>query len=599
MENTIIVSRLSALRRVMAEEHIDCYLATSSDPHMSEYVGGHFQVTEYLSGCTSDNVVLLITADDARLWTDGRYFISAAKELEGTGITLMRIGEPDVETAEQVLRRTLQQEMTLAADFSALSAMSGMLFSNIAASGGASFRDCGDLVDRIWSDRPPLASHPVQLLPESVTGASFSEKIKELRKRMSGVSALVLTKLDDLMYLLNIRGRDIDCNPVALCYGIITADSLHFFIQDSERTPEFDRYAKENGFRVSPYEAFLPALKEISFSGPVMLDPNSVNFAVWNIVREKTKIRSVQNPTSDMKAVKNETELSRSKEAYLYDSAAVCRFLFWLKQAMQKGETITETDAASYLDGLRSELPGYFDLSFPTISAYGENAAMAHYAASQEHPVILKPEGFLLVDSGGQYLTGTTDVTRTISLGTLTDEMKRDFTLVAAANLALLTARFPYGCTGRNLDTFARAPLWAHGIDFNHGTGHGIGYILNVHEGPQNISWHKVRSLSEAVFEPGMITSDEPGIYREGKYGIRTESIVLCEEDETTEFGRFLHFTPLTFVPIDLDALDLNYLEPGDIAKLNAYHAQVREKILPLLKSEAEQDWLIEATRRI
>ncbi|MDO4614760.1 MAG: aminopeptidase P family protein [Lachnospiraceae bacterium] len=599
MKNINIPERLAALRSAMDEEQISFFLASSSDPHMSEYVGDYFKVTEYLSGCTSDNVVLLISPEEAWLWTDGRYFISAAKELSGTGITLMKIGEPGVETAESVLRRLLKAGQTLAADTSCLTALSGMLFSRIAASCGAGFRDCRGFIDRIWTDRPLLSSHPVQILPDAVTGASCETKIAELRRRMNGAAALVITKLDELMYLLNLRGRDIACNPVALSFGIVTAENVHLFIQDSERTAEFDAYAAANRITVHPYEAFFAELQKMTFEGPVMLDANSVNFAVWNLLREKAKIQNVPSPVSAMKAVKNATELSRSREAYLLDSAVLCRFLFWIKRAVKDGETVTETSAAAYLDKLRSEIPGYIELSFPTISAYEENAAMAHYSASEEHPVVLKPEGFLLVDSGGQYLTGTTDVTRTIALGALTEEMRRDFTLVAAANLALLTARFPYGCTGRNLDTFARAPLWARGIDFNHGTGHGIGYILNVHEGPQNISWHMVRTRPEAVFEPGMITSDEPGIYREGEYGIRTESIILCEEDETTPFGRFLHFTPLTFAPIDLDAIDPAYMEPADIARLNAYHAEVRKQILPLLADEAEKNWLIEATRAI
>lgn len=296
-----------------------------------------------------------------------------------------------------------------------------------------------------------------------------------------------------------------------------------------------------------------------------------------------------------MKAIKNPTELQNLRKYYIEDSVAVCRFIYYVKNNVGK-IPMTEISAAQYLDNLRSQIPGFLDLSFPTISAYNANAAMAHYAPDENSCAELKPEGFLLVDSGGQYLGGTTDVTRTIALGPLSEEMKRDFTLVLASNLRLLYAKFPYGCTGVNLDTFARAPLWEHGIDFNHGTGHGIGYILNVHEGPQNIRWRANKKGKDWAFDAGMITSDEPGIYREGKYGIRTETITECVSDEVNEFGRFLKFAPLTYVPIDQEALDRNYLAKEDIEKLNDYHAKVWEKISPYLEGE-EKEWLRKATR--
>jgi Xaa-Pro aminopeptidase len=328
-----------------------------------------------------------------------------------------------------------------------------------------------------------------------------------------------------------------------------------------------------------------------------MFEPGAVSFSIADILRKRTATVEKVNPTEIMKAVKNPVEIMHLKKAYLLDSVCLCRFICWFKSNIGKTE-ITELSAAEYLDGLRSKIPGFLDLSFPTISAYGANAAMAHYSATAENYSVVEQRGFLLVDSGGQYLGGTTDVTRTMKAGELTAEEKRDFTLVAVSNLNLMNAKFRHGVTGRFLDAYARAPLWEYGIDYNHGTGHGIGYILNVHEGPHNIRWRFLPGQKEAVFEPGMIVSDEPGVYIEGKYGIRTESIVLTVEDETNAFGRFLRFEPLTYAPIDLDAIDFSYMQPKDIERLNAYHALVWEKIAPYLEG-AELEWLREATREV
>ena len=539
----------------MEKDGVSVYLITSTDFHASEYVGDYFKVSEYVSGCTSDNVTLLVEPDRARLWTDGRYFISAAAELKDSGIELMKMGEPGVPEVEAYLEERLQKDGVLAFDGRCVSVKKGLQYREIAARKGASVRGDKDYASLIWENRPPMPSHPVRILPEEIAGCSVREKVEPLRGavRRAGANYLLLSKLDDLMDLLNIRGADITCNPVALSYGLIGT--------------------------------------------PVLLDPVCTGYALYELLRDRVPVVMKPNPTELPKAMRTPAQIERTKEYYLLDSAAVCRFIFWVKKHIGKIR-ITELSAAEKMDSLRREIPGYLDLSFPTISAWGPNAAMAHYAATEENQSEVKPEGFLLVDSGGQYLGATTDVTRTIAVGPLTPEMKRDFTLVAAGNLALLTARFRYGCTGRNLDTYARAPLWARGMDYNHGTGHGIGYILNVHEGPQSIRWKYIPELAEAVFEEGMVTSDEPGIYIEGKYGIRTESIVLCVKDMENEFGSFMRFEPLTWAPIDLDAIDTGYLSDADIRRLNDYHREVREKILPLLNEE-EGAWLIEATREI
>lgn len=591
--------RLEKLREKMSREGIDYFLIGSSDYHASEYVGDFFKVSEYFSGCTSDNVKLVVGQDSACLWTDGRYFISAARELEGSGIELMKSDEPGVPRVTEYLEEVLCEGKTLAFDGLTINALTGDAYRKIAERKGAGLVTDLDPADGIWLDRPGLSKHKLMLLDDELTGESFARKLERVRNALCKKKAegLMLCKLDDICWLFNIRGGDITCNPVALAYAYITLNTVDLFIQEEERTDEFDSWASKNGICIRTYESVMDFLRTCEFSGACMLEPGAVSYSIADILRKRTTLVEKANPTEIMKAVKNPVEIMHLKKAYLLDSVTVCRFICWFKSHIGKKE-ITELSAAEYLDALRSQIPGFLDLSFPTISAYGANAAMAHYTATAENYSVVEQRGFLLVDSGGQYLGGTTDVTRTMKAGELTAEEKRDFTLVAVSNLNLMNAKFRYGVTGRFLDAYARAPLWEYGIDYNHGTGHGIGYILNVHEGPHNIRWRFMPGQKEAVFEPGMIVSDEPGVYIEGKYGIRTESIVLTVEDESNAFGRFLRFEPLTFVPIDLDAIDVSYMQPKDIDRLNAYHALVWEKISPHLEGE-ELEWLREATREL
>lgn len=593
-----IVVRLQMLKSKMKDFGIDVYLVTSSDYHASEYVGDYFKVSEYLTGCTSDNVTFVMNEAGAYLWTDGRYFISAAEELKDTGIHLMRMGEPGVPTVREFLQMSLRKGMTLGFDGRCVSATDGEIY-RFAAKSREAETESVDLVSSIWTGRPKMASHPVILLSDTLTGESVKSKVAKVRAYLKrfGTGSLVLSKLDDIMWLFNFRGADISCNPVALSYAIIGLNTLDLFIQDSEVTDEFRDFCREQQIKLHDYEIVFDYIKDYHFEGRIFADKNASSDSMIELLKTKADLVYGTNPTTLMKAIKNPTELENIRKTYILDSAAVCKFIYFIKKNVGKMH-MTEVSAAEYLDDLRSKIPGFLDLSFPTISAYNANAAMAHYAPDEENCAELKPEGFLLVDSGGQYLGGTTDVTRTIVLGDLTSEMKKDFTLVLAANLRLLYAKFLYGCTGVNLDTFARAPLWEYGMDFNHGTGHGIGYILNVHEGPQSIRWRANKKGKDWAFDAGMITSDEPGIYKEGKYGIRTETITECVNDEITESGRFLRFEPLTYVPVDLSAVDLNYLSAEDVKKLNDYHRKVREKMMPLLEGE-EREWLIEATKEI
>ncbi len=591
--------KLTMLRNKMQDEGIDWFLIGSSDYHASEYVGDYFKVSEFFSGCTSDNVQLLIGRENANLWTDGRYFISAARELAGSGIELMKSGEKGVPTLVEFLRDNLKKGETLAFDGRCIDAAAGSRYDELLMEIGASLITDIDPAEGIWKDRPALPCHPVFLIPDELAGASFAEKLGKVRESMAAKKAdwLMLSRLDDIAWLTNARGNDIFCNPVMLAYALIGRDSFHLFIQEDEVTDEFDDYCADRGITLHPYEAVLDVLERFSFDGPVMLEKSATSDAIYQIIANRADVVEAVNPTERMKAVKNPVEIENIKKTYLADSAALTHFIYWFKTNVGKMK-ITELSAAANLDARRAALPGYIELSFPTISAYGANAAMAHYAASEEDQAEVEPHGFLLVDSGGQYMGGTTDVTRTMAAGPLTAEEKRDFTLTLIANLNLLNARFLEGATGKVLDTYARAPLWEYGINYNHGTGHGIGYILNVHEGPQNIRWKFNPGQKEAPFEAGMLISDEPGVYIEGKYGIRTETILLTVPDTENEFGRFLSFLPLTWAPIDLDAVDTAYMQPRDIARLNDYHAKTFEKLAPFFEGE-ELSWLKEATRPI
>lgn len=597
-QKTQISERLAALRSEMKKSGISLYVAVSSDYHASEYVSDFFKVTEFLSGCTSDNVTVAVTADSAKLWTDGRYFISAAGELAGTEWELMKMAEPGVPTVEEYLKETLQAGDVLGFDGRTVTVSSGETFRKAAEEKGAETNGAFAPADVIWQDRPAMPSHPVWILGIDVTGESAEDKLARVREKIheAGAENAVISKIDDIMWILNIRGDDIHCNPVALSYLVLRQDSADLFIQESEVTEEFREYAEKLSISIRPYDSVFEAVSCMHFDGKVLLDRNATSDAMLYEVEKAAGTDGIvfeTNPSTPMKAVKNETEIRHSKECYLKDSVALCRFMYWVQKNIGR-IPMTEVSAAEHLDGLRAEIPGYVELSFDTISAYNANAAMAHYAPTKEKCATLAPEGFLLVDSGGTYMDGTTDVTRTIVLGKITDEMKRDYTTVAVSNLRLLYAKFLYGTTGNGLDTYARAPFWDRGLNFNHGTGHGVGYILNVHEGPQSIRWKNAGT----VFEPGMITSDEPGIYLENKYGIRIETITLCAEDETNEWGRFLHFEPLTYAPIDLRAIDTSMMDRSDIEKLNDYHRQVWKKVSPYLTDE-ENEWLRNETRPV
>ncbi|MBO6015628.1 MAG: aminopeptidase P family protein [Lachnospiraceae bacterium] len=601
----IHAQRIHALRAKMKECGADYYLVPTADFHGSEYVCDHFKTREYLSGFTGSSGTLLIGPKDAYLWTDGRYFIQAAKELEGSNVILMKMQKEGVPTIEEFLQKNVESGQCIAFDGRVMNCLFGGKLQKLADERGAKIQSGSDLAEDLWAERPALPSEDIIPLPDELTGVDTAEKLELVRGKMRqcGASVFLLTKLDDIMWLYNIRGRDIPCNPVALSYAAVTKTRAFIFVQRSALTDAAEAHFARIGVAVLPYEEFYEQAEGLTLRAEaVLLDKRETNYTLYALIKKHAKIVWENNPTTELKAVKNDTELAHMREVFLRDSVCVIRFIKYIKEWMKgaaegvvQEDPLTEKAAADYMDDLRRREEGFLDLSFETISAYGENAAMMHYSVSEESDKTLQPEGFLLVDSGGQYLGGTTDVTRTIALGNLTEEQKRDFTLVAAGMLRLMNARFLAGCTGRNLDILAREPLWRVGRDYKCGTGHGVGYILNVHEGPQRISFSYNKDVLEAVLKPGMVVTDEPGVYIEGQYGIRTENVMVCQEAERTADGSFLCFEPLTFVPIDKDAIDPRFLTAEDQEMLRAYHRMVYEKTSPYLNEE-ERSWLREQT---
>ena len=588
--------RLERLRTQMERAGIDYYLISSSDFHHSEYVHEYFKARQYFSGFTGSNGTLVVGKNWAGLWTDGRYFVQAHRELEGTGITLYRMQEEGVPDIPQFLQIQMKQGQTLGFDGRTVSCREGRRLEKALEGQGISLMVGQDLAGESWQERPSLPCYPVSLLSTGLSGKGMADKLKEIRKALkaAGAEYLLLSQLDDLMWLLNIRGRDIAYCPVALCHGFVTMTQVYVFLQKEAVTDAFREYAQAEGIIWKDYHEITHFVAHYPYEGSVMLDEKSVSYSLYSLVAQRAACINRNNPTELFKAVKNETELERIRQVYLKDSVQLIRFIYWLKKKIGK-EEITEVSAGSYLDRLRSEAEGFLDFSFPTICAYGENAAMMHYQADESRDCKLEAAGMLLVDSGGQYMGGTTDVTRTIVLGAVEKEIKRQFTAVVSGMLRLSHSVFLSGCTGRNLDILARLPLWELGIDYKCGTGHGIGYMLNVHEGPQNIRWRYSQEIKEEALRPGMLLSNEPGVYQEGSHGIRIENIMVVQEDKKTQDGQFLAFETLTYVPIDREAILLEELQPMDRKRLNDYHQEVYQKTAPYL-AEEERKWLAEVT---
>lgn len=596
MENKVIQERLAALRNAMRENGIDFYMMPTADFHNSEYVNDYFKVREFFCNFSGSNGTLLVWQEGAGLWTDGRYFIQAEKELAGTTVTLFRMQDEGVPTLVEFLQQNMKQGQTLGFDGRVISASQGKDYEKKLAEKEIRFAYEKDLADAIWTDRPAFPAGRVSVLDESISGRSFEEKRGDVMKKVKeeGAEALLLTKLDDIMWLLNIRGCDVECNPVAMSYAYLTEEETVLFIQKSALDSTVTGWLLAKGVQIEAYDTVTDWLKKLPAGRRVLIDKRHCSFCLYKILSEKQTVVEKNNPTEALKAVKNPVELSRMEEIYLKDSVALTKFIYWLKTNIGKQE-ITEITAADKLEALRREIPECIDLSFPSISAYGPNAAMMHYEPTPENYAVLKPEGLYLIDSGGQYLGGTTDVTRTVVLGPVSEEMKLHYTMVAAGMLQLTNAHWLYGCTGRNLDILARQPLWNMGLDYKCGTGHGVGYILNVHEGPQGLRWRFVEGQTEAVIEAGMDITNEPGVYIEGSHGIRIENVMVAENDRKNEYGQFMHFKTLTWVPIDMEAVEMKHLTEVQRLYLYAYQHAVYEKISPYLTAE-EAEWLKKET---
>lgn len=591
--------RLQQLRRLMEAGGMDAYYVPSSDFHDSENVEAYFKCRAFLSGFTGSAGTMVITKDFSGMWTDGRYFVQAKKQLEGQDTELMRMGAEGVPDVEEFLKNQVPENGVLGFDGRVVNAMTGRLLERLMASKQVSLKIGQDLVGEVWKDRPELPAPDVWVLEEQYAGEPAAVKIEKLRKAVkeSGATVHILSSLDDIAWLLNIRKNSQDGNLLAPAHVLLTEDTLTLFISSEKFSEELKAYFGKNGVALAPYEEIYQAVSGLN-SETILLEPAKVNFALFKSVGGSNHVIEAMNPTSMMKAVKNSVEMENMRKAHLKDGVALTKFIYWIKKNAGT-RTISETEAAEYLESLRADQGGYLCPSFDTISAYGSNAAMCHYHATKEEESEIQKNGFYLVDSGGQYYEGTTDVTRTIVLGSLTHEQMLHYTLVLMGMLRLADAKFLYGCRGINLDYLARGPLWKLGLDFNHGTGHGVGYLSNVHERPNGFRWKVVPERQDScVLEEGMITSDEPGLYIEGSHGIRTENLLLCRKAEKNSYGQFMRFETLTFAPIDTEAIDISVMEPSDIHLLNEYHRQVYEKISPYLNQE-EREWLADATKEI
>ncbi|MBH7336452.1 aminopeptidase P family protein, partial [Clostridioides difficile] len=592
--------RLSGLRKFMEEKNIDAYMIPSSDNHQSEYVGDYFKSREFISGFNGSAGTVIVTKDEAGLWTDGRYFIQAESQLEGSTIKLFKMGQEGCPTTDEYLYKNIPEGGTLGFDGRVISAREGATLAEKLSKKGIKIEYQYDLIDGIWPDRPALSDSKAFLLDVKYCGESFSSKLARLREKMSekGTSTHVITTLDDIAWLFNIRGGDVKYNPVVLSYAVITLKEVYLFVDESKLNEEIlNELAKEN-VQIKPYNDVYEFVKNIDKTEKVLLDGTKLSYTIYNNIPCEVEKVDEFNPVMFFKAQKNEVELENIRNSHVKDGVAFTKFMYWLKKNVGKME-ITEISATQKLEDLRREQEGFFEPSFNTIAAYKEHAAMMHYSATPESNYKLEAEGLFLVDSGGQYYDGTTDITRTTVLGPISDELKLHFTSVARGMINLSKAKFLHGCRGYNLDILSRSCMWNMGIDYQCGTGHGIGFVLNVHEAPNGFRWRVVpERFDSAVLEEGMVTTNEPGIYIEGSHGIRTENEIVVRKAEKNFYGQFMEFEVVTLAPIDLDGIVPELMNKDEKDYLNWYHKLVYDKISPFLTDE-EREWLKVYTRAI
>ncbi len=599
----VINQRLASLREVMKREHLSAFIFPSTDAHQSEYVADHWQGRAWISGFNGSAGTAVVTMHSAALWTDSRYFLAAEEQLQGTEYQLMKLKMPGTPTiAEWIAGELAKEDDNDGASTSHEIGLDGMvnsyndtvaLMSDLRKAGGITVRTNLDPLPLIWKDRPAIPENPVEIQPLEYAGETVSSKISRIRKalRARHADGMLVSALDDIAWTLNLRGTDVHCNPVFVSYLLISTDKVSLFVDEKKISDEVAAYLKQNGISLYIYNKVEEGLKKYSEYN-ILLDGDETNYYLWKTVRCQ-EIVSEKSPIPAMKAVKNEAEIAGYHRAMLRDGVAMVKFLKWLKPAVEAGGQ-TEISIDQKLTGLRAEQDLFRDISFDTIAGYGAHGAIVHYEATPETDIPLKPEGLILIDSGAQYQDGTTDVTRTIALGPISEEMKHVYTLVLKAHIQLELIKFPDGASGTQLDAVGRECMWREGFNFLHGTGHGVGSYLNVHEGP-----HQIRmEWMPAPLRAGMTLTDEPGLYLAGKFGVRIENTILIKDYMETEFGKFLQMEPLTLCPIDTTPIDLSMLLPEELEWLNAYHQEVYAKLSPYLDEE-EKEWLRDATKPI
>lgn len=588
--------RLARLRELMKREHLSAFIFPSTDAHQSEYVADHWRGREWISGFNGSAGTAVVTMKSAALWTDSRYFLAAEEQLEGTEYQLMRLKMEGTPTIAEWLGKELQDvqspEVGLDGMVNSYNYVKDLSYS-LRKLGGITLRTNLDPLEQIWENRPSLPANPVEIQPLEYAGETLASKVTRIRKSLRELHAdgMLVSALDDIAWTLNLRGTDVHCNPVFVSYLLIESDKVSLFVDDNKLSPEVKQYLQDNQVSLYKYNKVEKCLESYSEYN-ILLDGNETSYYLWKTVKCQ-EIVAAGSPIPAMKAVKNKAEIEGYRSAMLKDGVAMVKFLKWLKPAVEAGGQ-TEISIDEKLTSLRAEQKLFRDISFDTIAGYAQHGAIVHYEATPETDVVLKPEGLILIDSGAQYQDGTTDITRTIALGPVSEEMKHIYTLVLKAHIQLELVKFPDGASGTQLDAVGRECMWREGYNFLHGTGHGVGSYLCVHEGPHQIRMEWMPTPLRA----GMTLTDEPGLYLAGKFGVRIENTVLISDYMSTEFGKFLQIEPLTLCPIDTTPIDVDMLLPEEIDWLNAYHHSVYEKLSPFLNEE-EKIWLENATKPI
>ncbi len=593
-----VTERVQRLRSLMAEKGIDAYVVPTADFHQSEYVGEHFKARKFITGFSGSYGTAVITKDDGGLWTDGRYFFQAENQLSGSGIRLMKMFVGDTPSITEYLQANIPEGGAVGFDGRVLSMGEGQEYEEALSAKNIRIHYSDDLIDAIWEDRPSLSKKPAFFLEEKYSGESSASKLARVRKAMAekGADSHIIASLDDVCWLLNIRGDDVDFFPLLLSYAVVTMDKAELYVDGSKLDDRIREELSKNNVSIHPYNDIYEDIKSLSPDSTTMIDPMKMNYALYKNI--PCKIVEAANPTILMKAMKNDVELENVKEAHIKDGIAITKFMYWIKNRYDK-EPITELSSAAKLTELRSAQEGYISDSFEPLCAFADHAAMMHYSPSEETDVQLKSGAFFLNDTGGGYYEGSTDITRTFVLGSVDQQMKKYFTAVVRAMMRLSRARFLYGCYGYNLDVLARGPIWDLDLDYQCGTGHGVGYLGNIHEAPTGFRWYVVPSKNEHhQLEEGMVITDEPGIYEDGQFGIRIENEFIVRKGTKNKYGQFMYFETVTFAPIDLDGIDPEEMSRDEREWLNNYHKDVYEKIGPHLTDE-EREWLKSYTRAI